>query len=70
MRIHLIQPHGGVNAGDVHSCPQSNNWGNDRLGSGILNVGREKLYRFAKKASCKQDLQWGVLIGVKLAKSR
>ena len=32
-------------------------WGNDRLGDGVLETGKSRLFRFADKSSCKQDLK-------------
>ena len=31
-------------------------WGNDRLGSNTLDNNKQQLFKFADKASCKQDL--------------
>jgi hypothetical protein len=39
------------------AASKSSNWGNDRLGDGMLANGRQKLFKFSDKASCKQDLQ-------------
>jgi hypothetical protein len=39
------------------SASRSSNWGNDRLGEGTLGNGRQRLFKFSDKASCKQDLQ-------------
>jgi hypothetical protein len=42
----------------VYIAPsKSSNWGNDRLGDGVLANGRQKLFKFSDKASCKQDVQ-------------
>jgi hypothetical protein len=43
---------------EVYIAPsKSSNWGNDRLGDGVLANGRQKLFKFSDKASCKQDVQ-------------
>jgi len=43
---------------EVYIAPsKSAKWGNDRLGDGILANGRQKLFKFSNKSSCKQDLQ-------------
>jgi hypothetical protein len=43
---------------EVYIAPsKSSNWGNDRLGDGMLANGRQKLFKFSDKSSCKQDLQ-------------
>lgn len=43
---------------EVYIAPsKSSKWGNDRLGDGMLANGRQKLFKFADKSSCKQDLQ-------------
>lgn len=39
------------------SAANRNSWGNDRLGDGLLENGRSKLFRFSDRAACKQDLQ-------------
>lgn len=39
------------------SASHSSKWGNDRLGDGTLGNGRQRLFKFSDKASCKQDLQ-------------
>ena len=39
------------------AAAKSSKWGNDRLGDGMLANGRQKLFKFSDKASCKQDLQ-------------
>ncbi len=47
----------GYDIREVYISPSKrNNWGNDRLGDGVLEKGKSKLFRFADKASCKQDL--------------
>ena len=38
------------------SASHRNNWGNDRMGDGVLENGKSKLFRFTDKAACKQDL--------------
>lgn len=38
------------------SASHRNAWGNDRMGDGVLENGRSKLFRFSDKASCKQDI--------------
>jgi hypothetical protein len=38
------------------SAANRNAWGNDRMGDGMLENGKSKLFRFSDKASCKQDL--------------
>jgi hypothetical protein len=38
------------------SASHRNNWGNDRMGDGVLENGKSKLFRFTDKASCKQDV--------------
>ena len=38
------------------SAARRNNWGNDRLGDGVLDNNRSKLFRFSDRASCRQDL--------------
>ena len=43
---------------EVYIAPsKSSKWGNDRLGDGMLANGRQKLFKFSDKSSCKQDLQ-------------
>lgn len=43
---------------EVYIAPsKSTNWGNDRLGDGTLGNGRQRLFKFSDKSSCKQDLQ-------------
>ncbi len=43
---------------EVYIAPSNSaKWGNDRLGDGMLANGRQKLFKFSDKASCKQDLQ-------------
>ena len=43
---------------EVYIAPsRSAKWGNDRLGDGTLGNGRQRLFKFSDKASCKQDLQ-------------
>lgn len=32
-------------------------WGRDRLGDGILDNGKSRLFKFSDSASCKQDLK-------------
>ena len=38
------------------ASPKSKNWGNDRLGEGILAHNKARLIKFSNKASCKQVL--------------
>lgn len=43
---------------EVYIAPSNSaKWGSDRLGDGMLANGRQKLFKFSDKASCKQDLQ-------------
>lgn len=43
---------------EVYIAPsKSSNWGKDRLVDGMLANGRQKLFKFSDKSSCKQDLQ-------------
>ena len=43
---------------EVYIAPStSSKWGSDRLGDGTLTNGRQKLFKFSDKSSCKQDLQ-------------
>jgi hypothetical protein len=39
------------------SAANRNSWGNDRMGDGVLENGKSKLFRFSDRASCKQDIQ-------------
>ena len=38
------------------SASHRNQWGNDRMGDGVLENGKSKLFRFSDKAACKQDI--------------
>ena len=38
------------------SATHRNAWGEDRMGDGLLENGRAKVFRFSDRASCKQDI--------------
>jgi len=47
----------GYDIREVYISPtKRNSWGNDRMGDGILEKGKSKLFRFGDRAACKQDL--------------
>ena len=47
----------GYDIREVYISPSHKNaWGNDRMGDGVLENGKSKLFRFSDKASCKQDI--------------
>ena len=39
------------------SAANKNNWGNDRMGSKMLENNASRLFKFSDKASCKQDMK-------------
>ncbi|MDP3824698.1 MAG: hypothetical protein Q8R33_24770 [Burkholderiales bacterium] len=48
----------GYDIREVYISPANkNNWGRDRLGDGTLNNGKARLFKFADRASCVQDLK-------------
>jgi len=47
----------GYDISEVYISPTHRNaWGNDRMGEGVLENGKSKLFRFSDRASCKQDI--------------
>lgn len=47
----------GYDIREVYISPTHRNaWGNDRMGDGVLENGKSKLFRFSDRASCKQDI--------------
>lgn len=47
----------GYDISEVYISPARRNvWGNDRMGDGVLQNGKTKLFRFSDRASCKQDI--------------
>lgn len=48
----------GYTLREVYVSPSHKNaWGNDRMGQGYLDNGKSRLFKFADKSSCKQDLK-------------
>jgi hypothetical protein len=48
----------GYDIREVYISPtHRNSWGNDRMGDGMLENGKQKLFRFSDKAACKQDIK-------------
>lgn len=48
----------GYTLREVYLSPShKSSWGNDRMGQGYLDNGKSRLFRFADKSSCKQDLK-------------
>jgi len=48
----------GYDISEVYISPANkNNWGRDRLGRNLLENGRSKLFTFADRANCVQDLK-------------
>ena len=39
------------------SASNKEDWGEDRMGSQVLENGKARLFKFSNKASCKQDLK-------------
>jgi hypothetical protein len=48
----------GYTLREVYLSPSNkSSWGNDRMGQGYLDNGKSRLFKFADKSSCKQDLK-------------
>lgn len=48
----------GYDIREVYISPSNrNNWGRDRMGDGMLEKGKSRLFKFSDSASCKQDLK-------------
>ncbi|MBI4984661.1 MAG: hypothetical protein HZC24_04790 [Rhodocyclales bacterium] len=48
----------GYTIREVYLSPShKSSWGSDRMGSGVLENGRVRNFRFSDKASCDQDLK-------------
>lgn len=48
----------GYDIREVYISPTGRQqWGSDRMGDGILGDGKSRLFKFADKAACKQDLK-------------
>ena len=39
------------------SAANKNNWGNDRMGSNVLENNKSRLFKFGDRAACKQDMK-------------
>lgn len=49
--------HTGYDIREVYISPtHRNQWGDDRMGDGVLENGKSKLFRFSDRASCRQDI--------------
>lgn len=49
--------HTGYDIREVYiSATHRNAWGDDRMGDGVLENGKSKLFRFSDRAACKQDI--------------
>jgi hypothetical protein len=48
----------GIALREVYISPANrDSWGNDRMGDGILDNGKSRLFKFSDKSACKQDLK-------------
>lgn len=48
----------GITLREIYISPANrNSWGNDRMGEGVLDNGKSRLFRFSDKSACKQDLK-------------
>ncbi len=48
----------GFTLREIYLSPTSKEtWGNDRMGNGFLDNGKSRLFKFADKSSCNQDLK-------------
>jgi len=48
----------GYTLREIYLSPTSKEtWGNDRMGNGFLDNGKSRLFKFADKSSCNQDLK-------------
>lgn len=48
----------GITLREIYISPANrNSWGNDRMGDGVLDNGKSRLFRFSDKSACKQDLK-------------
>lgn len=48
----------GVALREIYISPANrDSWGNDRMGDGILDNGKSRLFKFSDKSACKQDLK-------------